>query len=168
MSKHQRTAGADYRTITVAGAQYTLRPLTVGAYAAMEAFIASVKPDPLAIASEAVKRLPASQHDAVWRAAMREAITARTVTAEEAAVFENSVDGLAWKLWQCMKVDHPEINSLDAAKKFLLAAGEEYFEMIARSTELASGEAELKKSTGQVEASETTSAAPAGQSSIES
>jgi hypothetical protein len=161
MSKHHRTAGVDHRVIEIAGQKYTLRPLTVGVYASMESFISSRRPDPLAIASEAVKRLPASQHDAIWRAAMSQAVQARTVTADEASAFENSVDGLAWKVWQCLVADHPEIDSLESAKALLLKAGEEKFEELARAAEIASGEADLKKSSGQVEA-ETTEA-PAGQ-----
>jgi hypothetical protein len=161
MSKHHRTAGVDHRVVEIAGQKYTLRPLTVGVYASMESFIASRRPDPLAIASEAVKRLPASQHDAIWRAAMSQAVQARTVTADEASAFENSVDGLAWKVWQCLASDHPEIDSLESAKALLLKAGEEKFEELARAAEIASGEADLKKSTGQAEVEATE--APAGQ-----
>lgn len=151
MSKHHRTAGADFQSVQIGDKQYTLRPLTVGVYASMEAFIASRRPDPLQIASEAVKRLPPSQHDAVWRAAMDSAVSGRIVTSEEAAAFENSVDGLAWKVWQCVREDHPEVNTLEAARELLLLAGEEHFERLARATELASGEADLKKSSGQAE-----------------
>ncbi len=160
MSKHYRTAGADSRQITILGKPYTMRPLTIGVYADMEAFIISRRPDPLAIASEAVKRLPAAQHESIWRAAMNQAVAARTVTAEEASAFENSVDGLAWKVWQCLKQDHPEIDSMDAARQLLIAAGESHFEQIARATEIASGEADLKKSSGQAVEEQ---AVPAGQ-----
>lgn len=165
MSKQQRTAGVDYKNVTIAGKQYKIRPLTIGAYAQMEAFIISQRPDPLAIASEAVRKLPPSQHDAVWKAAMNQAVAARTVTEQEAAAFENSVDGLAWKLWQCMAENHPEIDGIEAAKALLIEAGQQHFDRLARSVELASGEADLKKSSGQVEAAE---ADQAGQSFIES
>lgn len=168
MSKHHRTAGVSYKTVRVLGKEYTLRPLTVGTYAEMESFIVNRRPDPLSIASEAVKRLPSNHHDAVWKAAMSQAVTARTVTAEEAAAFENSVDGLAWKLWQCMRQDHPEIDSTDAAKAFLVRAGEEHFELLARATEIGSGEADLKKSSGQEDQTETEKVDPAGQSCTDS
>jgi hypothetical protein len=164
MIKQHRTSGVDCKHIVIAGKQYKLRPLTIGIYAQMESFIISRRPDPLAIASEAVRKLPQSQHDAVWRAAMNQAVAARTVTAEEAAAFENSVDGLAWKLWQCMVENHPEIDSIAAAKALLIEAGEQHFELLARSVEIASGEADLKKSSGQVEEPE---AVQAGQSCTE-
>lgn len=152
MSRHHRTAGVSHKTVEINGVKYKLRPITVGAYAEMEAFIVSRRPDPLDIASAAVARLPKSQHDAIWRVAMDRAITARTVTQEDAEAFENSVDGLSWKLWQCLKDNHPEINSLDAARDLLIAAGEDNFQKLAMSVQVASGEADLGKSTGQAEA----------------
>lgn len=158
--KQHRTAGVDFRNIEVGGKTYTLRPIRVGIYAAMEAYIISTRPDPLAVASEAVRKLPASHHDAIWKAAMAQAVNARAVTSEEAAAFENSVDGLAWKVWQALKQDHPEIDSVAKARDFLMQAGEEHFEYIAKSVEVASGEADLKKSSGQAAEKE---AALAGQ-----
>jgi hypothetical protein len=96
---------------------------------------------------------------------MNHAVNARTVTNDEASAFENSVDGLAWKVWQCTKQDHPEINSVEKAKALLIEAGNENFEFLARATEIASGEADLKKSSGQGAEAETD---PAGQSSTDS
>jgi len=155
MSKHHRTAGLDSQVIEIGGKSYTLRPLTVGVYASMETYLVSTRPDPLAIASEAVKRLPANQHEAVWKAAMAQAVAGRTVTSQQVAEFENSIDGLAWKLWQCLKQDQPEIDSVEAARSLLIQAGEEHFERLARAAEIASGESDLKKSSGPAEAGRT-------------
>lgn len=164
MSKHHRTAGTDYKVITIGGKEYTLRPLAIGVYAEMESYIISQKPDPLEIASEAVAKLPSSRHEAIWKAAMSQAVNARTVTSEEMAAFEDTVNGLAWKIWQCVRQDHPEINSVKAARALLMQAGEEHrFEELSRVAEIASGESDLKKSSGQAEAIEK--ADPAGQSS---
>lgn len=152
MSKQHRTAGVDFQTVEIGGKSYKLRPLTVGVYASMEAYLVSIRPDPLAIASEAVKRLPANQHDALWRAAIATAVANRNISSEQIAEFENSVDGLAWKLWQCLKQDHPEINSTEAARTLLIQAGEEHFVRLARAAEIASGEADLGESSGPAEA----------------
>lgn len=160
MTKHYRTAGLDYRVVEINGRPFKLRPLTLGVYAELEAYIISQRPDPLAIAGEAVKKLPANQHDAVWKAAMAHAVTARTVTSEQAAAFEDSVDGLAWKLWQCLKADQPEFDSLESVRALMIQAGEAKFEELARAAEIASGEADLKKSSGQAEAETVT--APVG------
>jgi hypothetical protein len=157
----QHTAGADYSTTKINGVTYKLRPLQAKVYAEMEAYIVNSRPDPLSIASESVKKLPASQHPAIWKAAMAEAIALRIVTAEDLAVFEKSIEGLSWKLWQCLKTDHPEIDNIEAAKILLIQAGQENFERLVRATELASGEAALKKYTGR-EGAETAQA-PAGQ-----
>ena len=128
----------------------------------MEAYVVSRRPDPLAIASDAVKRLPPQNHDAIWKAAMSAAITARTVAPAEMSDFENSVDGLCWKVWQSLKQDHPAIDSVDAAKELILRAGEAgEFEKLSRTVEIASGEADLGKSSGQAEVKEI--ADPAGQ-----
>jgi hypothetical protein len=151
MSKQHRTAGVDFRVETINGKDYTLRPLTLGVYAEMEAYIISQRPDPLAVASAAVSRLPQSQHKAIWDAAMEKAVSDRVVSTEQAKAFEDSLDGLCWKLWQCLKQDHPEINSVQAARDLMLEAGEEHFEKLAYATELASGEADIKKSSGPAE-----------------
>lgn len=151
MTQHHRTAGTDYRHITISGKQYTLRPIRIGIYAEMESYIASQRPDPLAVAAESVKSIPPSHHAAVWAAAMNQAVANRTVTTAQASEFENSVDGLAWKVWQCLKQDHPEIDSIAAARNLLIEAGEGRFEELARAAEVASGEADLKKSSGPVE-----------------
>ena len=161
MSKHHRTAGADYHEIPIGDKTYRMRPITIGDYAAMEAYIASQRPDPLAVASEAIKSLPSAQHDAIWKAAMERAVANRIVTSAEAKAFEDSVDGLAWKMWHCLKKEHPEIDSIEAARNLLIEAGEAHFELLARATEVASGEAELGKSSGQAVGGQE--AVPAGQ-----
>lgn len=151
MSKQHRTAGVDYREIAIGEKTYKMRPLTVGAYAELEAYIVSKRPDPLALASQAAAKAPASQHDAIWRAAMDRAMALRTVTPEEAQAFEDSMDGLAWKFWQCIRQDHPEVDSIQAAKELIISAGDERLREIAVATELASGEADLGNSTGPAE-----------------
>lgn len=165
MSKHHRTAGTEFTVVEIKGKRFTMRPLTVGQYAELESHIVSLRGDALAIASEAVKKLPESHHEAIWKAAMREAVASRTVTMKEANDYQNSLDGLAWMVWQCVKQDHPEIDSLTAARELVMSAGPEEFKRIALATEVASGEADLKKSSGQAD---TADEAPAGPSSTES
>lgn len=148
-SKQHRTAGVDYTEIEIGGKTYTIRPLKVGVYAEMESYIASQRGDPLAEAAEACERVPEKHHQAIWDAAMRQAVERRTVSAQEAAEFENSIRGLGWKLWKCLEQDHPEINGVDAAIELITKAGTEHLERIARSVELGSGEADLGKSSGQ-------------------
>lgn len=135
----------------IGGTKYKLRPLTVGAYADLEAYIASLRPDPLEAAAKAVENpsIPAKHHATIWETAMREASSVRIVTAREIAEFESDINGLAWSLWQSLKADHPEIDSVESAKALLIKAGVKNLERIARTLEMSSGEADLKKSTGQ-------------------
>jgi hypothetical protein len=161
MSKHHRTAGVDYRIIKINGKPYKARSIRTGDYAAMESYIISTRPDPLDIASAAVARLPKSQHDAIWKVAMDRAISARTVTPDQAKDFENSFDGLAWTIWQCLKDNHPELDTIEAARDLLASVNEEDMAYLLQAIQLASGQAELGKSTGQAE----TEAEAAGQPS---
>lgn len=162
MSKHHRTAGTDYQVINLDGTEYKIRPLTVGAYSEMEAYIVSLRSDPLGEAANAVDRLPPQHHAAIWEAAMKQAVNNRTVTGPEAAAFENSIHGLAWKFWQCLKQDHPDIASVNDAMELLSYAGSKRLEEISKAIELGSGEADLEKSSGQA-LTETAEAVPAGQ-----
>ena len=148
-SKQHRTAGVDYVELDIDGGKYKLRPLTLGLYAEMESYIVAQRGDPLAEAARACDRVPEKYHMAIWDAAMRQAVQGRTVTAEEAATFENSIRGLAWKLWKCLERDHPEIDSVDAALKLLTRLGPQRIEEVDRKVKLASGEADLGKSSGQ-------------------
>lgn len=149
MSGHHRTAGVDCRTITIEETEYTIRPLKVGVYAEMEAYIVSLRDDPLALAAAAVEKLAPVHHQAIWDAAMRQAANQRTVTAQQATDFENSIQGIAWKFWKCLEADHPEINSVDAAIKLLTKAGKNRLEEVMKAIELGSGEHDLKNSSGQ-------------------
>lgn len=160
--KQHRTAGTDFRKIKIDDEEYTLRPLKVGVYAEMESYIVSLRTDPIAEAAKAVDSVPAQHHAAIWAAAMKQATSGKTVTAAEAADFENSIHGLAWKFWRCIEADHPEIDSVQKAIELLTLAGAERLEEIARSVELGSGEADLGNSPGR-EPTEDPEAAPAGQ-----
>jgi hypothetical protein len=148
MHKIQRTAGKSFETIEIGGKRYTLRPLTVGVYSEMEAFVASRRVDPLEAAGKAVLKLPAAMHAGVWDAAMRAVMANRNVTTQEMSDFENSMRGYAWKLWQCVKQDHPEIDSIEKAIELLEQAGPTRAVEIDAKLRVASGEADLGKSSG--------------------
>jgi hypothetical protein len=148
MRKIQRTTGKSFETIEIDGKPYTLRPLTVGVYGEMEAFVMSLRGDPLAAAGQAVKNLPAEQHSAVWDAAMRAVMANRCVSTAEMASFENSVRGYAWKLWKCVEKDHPEIDTIDKALELLERIGPQRAAEVDAKLRVASGEADLGKSSG--------------------
>ena len=154
------TAGTTFSTIAIGGKQYTLRPFTVGVYAAMEAYIVSRRTDPFVGAVRACKVAPPEQHAAIWDAATRAFQQSQTVTAEEMRNFENSLEGIAWKFWRCIMKDHPDINSTAKAMELIEIAGAERLAEIQARVYAGSGEASLKNSAGQTEAKEVTEAAP--------
>jgi hypothetical protein len=145
MAKHHRTAAASYQTLTIDETVFTLRPLTLGTYAEMESFIIERRGDPLREAAASIEcgEIPQKHHSAIWDAAMRQAMAGRNVSAHEVADFENSVTGVAWKLWKCVQADHPEIDSVEKALLLIDSAGEHRFEEILRAVQLGTGEAEL-------------------------
>lgn len=111
------------QTIDLDGTQYTLRPRRFS-YQEMEAFVVSQRADPLDAAVEAVGKTPAAFHPGIWDAAMRAVINNRSVaTIQEMTDFESSIRGYAWKLWQAVKGDHPEIDSLEKAMELLERIG---------------------------------------------
>lgn len=148
MQKIQRTSGQSFETIEIDGKKYTLRPLKVGVYGEMEAFVMAQRGDPLAAAGKAVERLPSSQHAAVWDAAMRAVMANRNVTTQEMSDFENSIRGYAWKLWKCLEQDHPEIDSIEKALELLEQIGPARAAEVDAKLRLATGEADMGKSSG--------------------
>ncbi len=157
MSKHHRTAGKDYETFTVGDKTYTLRPLTVGTYAELESYVRSRRPDPLALAADAAAKVPPSQQPAMWDAAFRIATAGRTVSAEEMMAFETSPMGIAWKFWQLVKRDHPEIDSAEKAMALLEQIGREKSTELIMKMQIASGEEDVKNSDGLAAEAETAS-----------
>lgn len=165
MHKLQRTAGKSFETLKIGGKSYTLRPIKLGIYAEMEAFVISQRVDPIAALGERIEAVPEAYRKDAWDAVIRQVMSSRNATAQEIADFERSIKGLAWKLWQCLKADHPEIESVDQVVELLEQAGKERMEEIMLKTRIASGEADMEKFSGQ--AGPQTNPDPAGQQSTE-
>jgi hypothetical protein len=157
-----RVAGTQAHTMEIDGKTYTLRPHLVGVVAEMEDYVRSLRGDPLAIATEACKHSPVSQHDAIWRAAIERSQQQQLVSAMDMATFENSLHGLAFKLWVCLRDSHgEEIKSPRDALNLLEKAGEEKLAEINAKVHQASGEGDLKNSSGPIEENRATANAAA-------
>lgn len=163
MSKHYRTAGLNYKKATIGGKEYKFTPLKVGHYAEMEAYVVEQRGDPIEAAAEAIqnKNIPPQFHSSIWDSALKTAANNRTVTSPEMSDFENSTRGFAFKVWKCMETHQPEIDSVDAALKWITDLGEDHYEEIMAHIHVASGEGELKNSSGREPTTEKTD--PAGQ-----
>lgn len=155
MSKHHKTAGVSFETLQVGAKSYTLRPLKVGSFAEMEAYVLSQRVDPIAAAAQSIPNIPSQYHQAIWDAAMKAAIGSRTCSAAEMSDFGNSPRGIAWMLWKLLEQDHPEIDSVDAAILLMEKIGPERAQELQMKINLASGEADAGKSSGQTDQAAT-------------
>lgn len=108
MQGHARTSGMSFQTITVGGKLYKLRPFRMSAYAEIEAYILSLREDPITLAAQAAAQAPESQHAVIWETAFKLASKSRTVSREELAQFDNTLMGLACRVWICLKEDHAD------------------------------------------------------------
>jgi len=150
MAGHARTAAQLTQQVTVGDKQYTLRaPPVVGLCAQLEAYIVSQREDPLVLAARACQHAPKEQHDTIWQAAMKVAVKSRVVEAAEMTAFENSLRGVAFKLWACLQEDHAaEFATPEDALRLLEEIGEERLEEVVAKVHLASGEADAGNSSG--------------------
>lgn len=57
--------------------------------------------------------------------AFKEAMQPQFVSFEEDNAFDNSLHGIAWKLWRALRDNHPEIDGVQAALDLLEEAGDE-------------------------------------------
>lgn len=144
MKGQQQSAGESFDTMDIGGKEYTLRPLTIGQYGQMEAYLVSKRDDPISVVGKAAAKLPKSQRAELWDAAVRAATMRKIVSASDMALFESSLEGIAWKLWQCVKADHPEVRSVEDAAKLMLAFGKDRYDELKARLNVASGEAAAK------------------------
>lgn len=63
--------------------------------------------------------------DELTKRAFKEAMQPQFVSIEEDNAFDNSLHGIAWKLWRALRDNHPEINGVQAALDLLEKAGDD-------------------------------------------
>lgn len=145
-NKIQRTQGKATETLTVGDDTFTLSPLTFGFFGEMEAYVCSLRSDPIAVATEASASVPESMRPMLWDAAVRAACYAKIVPASEMANFERSMAGIAWKLWKTLEPKHGErFKNYEDALELLTVIGKERFDEVMAKISLVSGEQDLKK-----------------------
>ena len=145
-TKIQRTQGKATETLTVGEKVYTLSPLTFGFFGEMEAFVCSLRGDPIAVATEASAEVPATLQPMLWDAAVRAAVYAKIVPASEMANFEKSMAGIGWKLWKCLEPKHgDEFKTHSDALALLTTIGKDRFAEVMAKISVVSGEEDLKK-----------------------
>jgi hypothetical protein len=153
MSDHARVAGKTFQTIDIGGKTYTLKPYVVGLWAEMSAFVRSLKGDPIKEVCDRLDLIPADQQQR-WMKVAVDAAANQSPTEVELATFEKSLLGTAFKLWSTLKADHlDEFPTAQAVMDKLISLteseGEKKLAEIMLKLEVASGETDLKNSSGQ-------------------
>lgn len=149
---HARTTGRLPRKVILGDREYTMRPFTVGILAEMESYIISMREDPIVAAAKAAPGVSDEFRKEMWDAAMRASVSHRMVTSADQAAFENSVRGLSFKLWTCLRDDQPEFKTPDDAMKLIsdlaLTYGDSIVAQIAAQVDVSSGLVDLGNLSG--------------------
>lgn len=165
MEGQARVSGAVTRDVELGGRKYRLGVFRVGDYAATEARVVSLRPDPLEFALAATARAPESQHARIWAAALEQADRNRYATSADVARFLDSLEGVAWQFYRCALRHDPGVD-LATIHAALLDLDQNAVRAISLKVRVASGELELGNSSGQPNAADTNPAAsppaPAG------
>ena len=103
--------------LTIGQQTYKLRPITLGAYAEIEPLLLSKWGDQ----------------------------SKRHITQQQLGIFENSREGLAWFLWNCLQTDQPEFDSIDKVQTLIKSAGQNEYPRIVETVRIATGSADTGK-----------------------
>ncbi len=169
MDGHARTTGRLLQTLTVGGLTYTLRAPPIGTLIAdMEQYIVSLRQNPFTLARQACSDLPDDMPPAaresvqtrIWQAAENASFRGGSASAMESAEFENSLRGIAYKFWICIKQDHlAELPTVDAAlsllETYIEEVGPDGLQEVISKTASATGEADAKNSSGPIRKNRT-------------
>ena len=105
-------AGRPAQVHEFAGMELSFRAITLAEHAEKEAYIASLRPDPLAalerVSAKAAPSVRRSIEDAVLRAVSAPLFVSRETEQE----FDQSVHGVAWGLWRALRDDNGEFGQL--------------------------------------------------------
>lgn len=88
--------------------------------------------------------------DELTKRAFKEALQPQFVSIDEDNAFDNSLHGIAWKLWRALRDNHPEIDSVQAALDLLESAGSDRMGEINSALEQSQDEDILGNSSGPV------------------
>lgn len=141
-------------SITVKGRTYKLRALTLEDFGEVEQHILSQRPDPFAPLHRDLEGLPEAVVNRLVDNAYREARKSNKVTGTELTDFLNTVDGIKFSIWLCLRGCGYGVETLEDAERLLTDMIEEASdpsEAIAdfkRRRDMASGIDEAGNSTG--------------------
>ncbi len=157
-----RSSGRQFQKLTIGGKKYTLRAPSVGRLIAdMEAYVVSLRQNPLSLAVEAIRRLPvdltalerARFEAAIWKAAEAASVRTGAISVDEMNEFTSSPRGLAYQLHTCLEADHgKEVTTVDQAlsliETYVEAEGQDGLMAMRMMILGATGEGDAKNSSG--------------------
>ncbi len=104
------------QTVTAAGRTYRLAPLTLSDYGEIENRILARRPDPLAVALQALDGLDEKQQESLLGRAYDRAVSARLMTAAEFQKWRETPDGLCYRFWLMARKAQPGLTLEEAAE----------------------------------------------------
>jgi hypothetical protein len=116
MSGHARISGKTFAKITLGGKTWTIRPAKLGSFGELEAYYLSLLQDPVVYASQRASLIPREQHEALFKSALDLASKLKIVNAQQLSEFENSLRGIAFKVYVAFREEHPDLDTQTDAK----------------------------------------------------
>jgi hypothetical protein len=157
-----RTVGRIPQRFKAGGKTYTLHAPSVGdLIVEMQAYMISLRGNPLLQAVDAVRRLPADltpeQRELfaqrIWQSAEAASVRVNAPDPDEITRFENSLTGIAFRLWKCLQEDHadefPDVESVLRLMELMVEEeGDTALDELVIKTRQATGEEDAKNSSG--------------------
>jgi len=143
-SGQSQSAGRVEQTVELGGRTLRMHtPPAVEVYAGLQEYWKRQQPDLVAWAADACAKAPPAQHEAIWAAAAGQGT--REPTEVDLNRFINTLDGVVYLLWICLKKHHAEeFPTPQHVCPLLEAASEAKLNEVAHKTEIVTGEAEAK------------------------
>lgn len=94
--------------LTIDGKEYSFTTIILAEHAEKEAYILSLRPDALQALSTLPATAPKHVQSLVADAAMKAAQRPAFVTRDEEAQFDESLHGMAWRIWRSLRENHVE------------------------------------------------------------
>lgn len=94
--------------LTIDGKEYSFTTIILAEHAEKEAYILSLRPDALQALATLPATAPKHVQSLVADAAMKAAQRPAFVTRDEEAQFDESLHGMAWRIWRSLRENHTE------------------------------------------------------------
>lgn len=159
-----RAAGSGV-PIRLRGETVILPPLNLKDMGVIEQHLLKTRPNPLKAAVEVIKDLPHDLARELLFKAHDDARRGNSVTAQEVALYLDTLSGLGFSLWTALKKEYGEKYSLDDVYDAVESLGTEDVQDLKDARDQASGVDELGNSTGQDHPTPAAEESPVGGSS---